>query len=91
VIKIISNNNISYLKAKSNKIKVLKTEIIFTPLLLAFPVIVALLLINDWYCRGFSMGISAFDGELMIAFIILVGNIVFDIPFVRSLIKFRKK
>ena len=80
-----------YLKAESNDIKVIKTEIIFTPLLLAFPIIVAFLLINDWYYRGFSMGISDFNGELMIAIIILIGNIAFDIPFIKSLIKIRKK
>jgi len=80
-----------YLKAKSNDIKVIKTEIIFTPLLFALPIIVAIFFINDWYCRGFSTGISAFNGEMMIAIIILVGNIIFDIPFIKSLNKFRKK
>jgi hypothetical protein len=80
-----------YLGKKHNDIKVIKTEILFTPLLIFLPIIVAGFLINDWYYRGFSMGDAAYDGELIIGVIILIGNIIFDVPFVKSLLSFRRK
>jgi hypothetical protein len=48
-------------------------------------------LINNWYFSGFSKGVSGYEGELMLAIIILVFNIIFDIPFIRTLIQFNKK
>jgi len=80
-----------YLKTNYDDLKVIKTEIVFTPLLLVLPVVVAGFLINNWFNSGFSKGISTYDGELMLAIIILVGNIMFDIPFVGSLIRYSKK
>ena len=76
-----------YLKGNADDAKLVRTEVIFTPLLILLPVFVSILFFYDWFHRGFSMGSSAYDGELILAVIILVGNILFDIPFVSSLIK----
>ena len=50
-----------------------------------------ILLIQDWYFRGYLVGSSAYDGELILAMIILIGNVLFDIPFIRSIISHKRK
>jgi hypothetical protein len=87
----MNKQKMQYMKKANNYAKVIRTEILFTPLLIVVPVIVGILLIHDWYCRGFSMNNSAFNGELILGIIILVGNIVFDIPFIKSLKTIRKQ
>lgn len=83
--KIMSGKEIEYLKIEFSDVKILRTEILFTPLLVVLPVVVSLLFIYHWFSRGISLGNPAFDGELMLGIIILVGNIIFDIPFITSL------
>jgi hypothetical protein len=87
----MEKNGEEYLKIQDNNLRIVRTEILFTPLLVFLPLITAGLLINDWFLNGFSKGISGYDGELILAIIILVFNIMFDIPFIRSLIQFKKK
>jgi len=87
----MKNKGKEYLKTDYSNLKVIKTEILLTPLLIILPLVVAGFLINNWYFSGFSKGVSGYEGELMLAMIILVFNIVFDIPFIRSLIQFNKK
>ena len=74
-----------YLKKEENYAKLLRAELLFAPLLVICPVLVSVFLINDWFIRGFSTGVSTYDGELLLAIIILSGNILFDIPFIKSL------
>jgi hypothetical protein len=81
-----------YLKTDYKNLKVIKTEILFTPLLIVFPLIIAGTLISDWYLKGYVRGnSSAFEGELILGIIILIGNIIFDIPFIKSLTRYRRK
>ena len=79
-----------YLETNYYDLKVIKTEVMLTPLLIALPLIVAVFLIDDWFFSGFSKGISERDGELLLAAIILICNIMFDIPFIGSLIQYKK-
>jgi len=74
-----------YLKKEENHAKLLRAELLFAPLLIICPVFVSVFLINDWFIRGLSTGVSTYDGELLLAIIILSGNILFDIPFIKSL------
>jgi hypothetical protein len=78
--------DMEYMRKEVNYVKVLRAEMFFTPLLVFLPLFVSCFMVYDWYIRGFSMGSSSFDAELMIGVIILFGNIVFDIPFIKSLI-----
>jgi len=78
------NKKVDYLKRKKNA-NVIKIELFFTPPLIIFPIIVSILLIQDWFYRGFTAGTSIYDGELILGLIILIGNITFDIPFLKSL------
>ena len=87
----MEKNEEEYLKNDYNNLRLVRTEILFTPLLVILPIIVAVFLINDWFFSGFSKGISEYDGELILAFIILFFNLMFDIPFIKSLIQFNKK
>ena len=74
-----------YLKKEGGNEKLLRAELLFAPILVIAPVLVSVFLINDWFVRGFSTGISRYDGEILLATIILAGNILFDIPFIKSL------
>jgi hypothetical protein len=80
-----------YLNGGSEKFRNIRTEILFTPLLVILPFVVAIFLIYDWFCRGFSQCSSIYDGELIVGVIILITNIIFDIPFIKSLIIFNRK
>ena len=86
-----NDNNMDYLNEKNNNLKVIRTEILLTPLLIFFPLLIGYLLINDWYFRGFIMGVSDFDIELTLGIIIIFINIIFDFPFVKALIRRNKK
>lgn len=74
-----------YLKVKRSDKNIVRTEILLTPLLIGLPMIIGILFICDWFYRGFLTCSPAFDGELMLGIIILVANILFDIPFIESL------
>ena len=86
----MNKQKMEYMKKGNNDAKVIRTEILFTPLLIVCPLIVSILLIYDWYVRGFSVNNSAFNGELILGIIILIGNIAFDIPLVKTLKTIKK-
>ena len=84
----MNKEKMNYMKTEiKNYNKIVRAELLFTPLLIALPLFVGVFLIYDWYIRGFSANNSAFTGQLMLGIIILIGNILFDIPFVKSLVK----
>jgi hypothetical protein len=86
----MSGNEMEYLKNSADNVKVVRTEILFTPLLIVLPLIVGYFLINDWYNRDFITSELELTGELMIGIIILAGNIMFDVPFIKFLLTRRK-
>jgi hypothetical protein len=63
----------------------LRLELWFAPALIIVPLVVSLVFLWDWYVRGYTLGISLYDGELFLGLLLLFGNLVFDIPFLRSL------
>lgn len=77
-------------KIEDNKLEAYKIELWFVPLLIIIPLVVSFYLGIDWYNRGFSQGISTYDGEVVIASIIFIGNIIFDIPFLKSFLTNKK-
>lgn len=79
-----NEGNLKYLKRRSNK-KIVRTELILAPLLITLPLIIGFLLIYDWYTRDYLLGELELIGELMLGVIIITGNIIFDIPFIRTL------
>ena len=82
----MKKKEMEYVKNQNSNTKLIKTEILFAPLLLILPFLIGIFLINDWYVRGLLEGNSAdFFGELIIGIVIIFGNIIFDIPFIRSL------
>ncbi len=83
--KIMKNKEMYYLKVKRSDKSIVRTEILLTPLLIGLPIIIGILFICDWFYRGFLTYSSVFDGELILGIIILVSNIMFDIPFIKSL------
>jgi hypothetical protein len=85
VKKIMKNKEMYYLKVKRSDKSIVRTEILLTPLLIGLPMIIGILFICDWFYRGFLTYSSVFDGELILGIIILVSNIMFDIPFIKSL------
>jgi len=74
-----------YLKLKRSDKNIVRTEIFLAPLLIGLPLIIGILFIIDWFFKGFLTCSSVFDGELMLGVIILFSNVIFDVPFIRSL------
>ena len=71
--------------------KIVRTEVIFTPLLVVAPLLVGFFLIYDWYIRDFILNELNLAGELILGIIIIIGNILFAIPFIKSLTKFSRE
>ena len=67
--------------------KIVRFEIVLTPLLVIFPFLVGFFLIYDWYNRDFLLNQFDLLGELMLGLLIIAVNIIFDIPFIRYLYK----
>ena len=80
-----------YLKKEKNFSKIIKTEILFAPFLIILPLIVGSAFIYEWFSRGFITGDSSFDFELILGIVIIIGNIMFDVPFIKSLKEHSKK
>ena len=69
----------------------LRLELWFAPWLLLVPLIVSLVFIGEWYTKGYLTNSPQYNGTLLIGLILMIGNIVFDIPFLRSLRMQKKK
>lgn len=81
-----------YIKNENSDSKIIRTEILFTPLLVFAPLAVGLLLIYDWVVRDLLINNGPdLRGELMLGIIILICNIMFDVPFIKSLRKLSQK
>ena len=85
------NESMEYIKNDKNFARLIRAELLFMPMLICIPLIVGLYLIYDWYSRGFSVNNPDFTGQLILGIIILIGNIIFDIPFIRSLKMYSSK
>jgi hypothetical protein len=77
--------DMEYIKNQNNTERVIRTEILFTPLLVFLPLFIGLVFIYDWYTRGVIEGNSGYFGTLVLGIIIVIGNLIFDIPFIKSL------
>ena len=84
--------SMKYLKNGSSNAKLIRTEILFTPLLVFAPLAFGLLLIYDWAIRDLLTNVKIdLRGELMLGIIIIICNIIFDLPFLKSLYESSKK
>ena len=84
----MNESEMEYVKKDRSFAKVIRTEILFTPLLIIFPFVVGFFLIYDWFDKGLDF---AHYGEFILGIIIIVGNIAFDVPFLKSLKELSKK
>ena len=80
-----------YVKANGNFARLIRAEILFMPILIFVPILVGIFLINDWYVRGFLLNNAQYNGEFLLGLILIIGNITFDIPFVKTMLRYRKK
>jgi len=87
----MNDQKMQYVKNINNNKKLIRTEIILTPLLVIAPIIISLLLIFDWFTRDFLTNELDLFGELMLGIIIIIVNIMFDIPFIKSLRQLSRK
>jgi hypothetical protein len=87
----MNKENMKYVKKGNNIKKLIRTEMLFTPLLIVLPLIVGFYLLFDWYFRGFIIGDASYNSQFFIGIFLIVGNIVFDIPFIISLKTFGKE
>lgn len=84
----MNKNEMEYIKKGTTFSKIIRTEILFTPLLIIFPLIVGIFLIIGWFNKELD---AAYFGSFILGIIIIIGNVAFDIPFIKSLIKLSKK
>jgi len=87
----MNKEKMQYIKNKKIYDKLVRAELLFMPILIIEPILISAFFIYDWYTRGFLLNNSAYDIELILGIIILIGNIMFDIPFVKSLKTIRKQ
>ena len=87
----MKDKNMEYLDNDYNFKRLVRTELVLMPLLIILPLIIGGFFIHEWFYRGNSIGVSDFDGQLIIGIIILVSNIMFDIPFIQDLMKFKRR
>jgi len=83
------NKKTEYLETEDGG-KRIRLEILFTPIIFTVPFIIGILLIYDWYNRDVTLNRLELEGELILGIVILIVNIIFDIPFVKSLRKTSK-
>jgi hypothetical protein len=69
----------------------LRLELWFAPLLIVVPIFVSFFFIWDWYFRGVILKISRYDGELILGLLILFGNLLCDILFIKSIKSLKRK
>ncbi len=81
----MNEEKMNYVSINKNDERVFRTELLLAPFLIFLPFIVGIIFINDWYHRGFLTDSSSFNAELILGIIIIIGNIIFDIPFIKSL------
>ena len=84
----MNEKEMEYVKKEGNISKIIRTEILLTPLLIIFPIIVGIFLINGYFYKGYD---PDYYGSLILGIIIIIGNIAFDIPFLKSLKELSKK
>ena len=87
----MNEKKMEYLENDYNYRRLVRTEILLMPLLIIAPLIVGGFFVYEWYSRGFLLNVSDFDGQLILGLIILSANILFGIPFIRDLMKLRKR
>ena len=80
-----------YIDGKKNFEKIIRTELIFAPFLIILPLFVGCWFIFDWYIRDFVLNNLDLTAELLLGIMIIFGNIIFDIPFLKSLRVFSQK
>ena len=69
----------------------LRLELWFAPSLLLVPIVVSVVFLLEWYTKGYINGSSEYNGELILGLLLLLGNLLFDIPFVRSIRTLKRK
>ena len=85
----MNEEKMKYVKNSKSNERLFRTELFLAPLLVFLPFVVGIIFVNDWYIRGFLAGYSMYDGELILGLVIIIGNILFDIPFLKSLKNFK--
>ena len=76
-----------YVKTDDSKLKLIRLELWLSPVLIITPIVISILLLWNWYLGGYIGGSPVYNGELMLALIILIGNLIFDVPLIKSLFK----
>jgi len=86
----MNNTTMDQIKHLQRKL-LLRLELWFAPVLIIIPILAGLTLMVDWYLRGGSTGSSLYDGEFLLGLLILIGNLLFDIPFLLLIRTLKKK
>jgi len=75
----------SYVKPDEKRLVVLRAELWLSPLLILAPLLVSILMIGNWYNHGYLQHTTTYNGQLIVGLLILLGNLLFGIPFLKHL------
>jgi hypothetical protein len=67
-----------------------RLELWFTPLLVIAPLVIGILILVESIGQGVVHGMAMYGSEFLLGCIILVGTLVFDVPFLRTM-RFQKR
>jgi hypothetical protein len=67
-----------------------RLELWLTPLLVVAPFVIGILLLTEWVYQGVILGSSLYEAEGLLGCLVLVGTLVFDVPFLRT-VRFRRR
>ncbi len=81
----MEEKKIEYLELETKNEKLIRVELWFAPILIILPFVLSILLIWSWVIKGYLTGTNIYDQEFFLAIIIIAVNIMFDIPFIKSL------
>jgi hypothetical protein len=75
----------TYVEPEQKRLVILRAELWLSPLLVIAPLLVSILMIGNWYTQGYTLNTLAYDGQLLLGVLILAGNLLVDIPFLKHL------
>jgi hypothetical protein len=87
----MKKNEIAYINIDLQKKQLVRAEVWSMPFFVLLPLFFSLWLLWRWYIHDSLHTTQTHTGELILGLIILIGNLIFDIPFVNLLIQQMKK
>jgi len=83
----MTQQNTEYMDTRAANEHVRRMAVLLSPVLIMTPLVISIILLVQWFIQGYLQHDARYTTELILGVVIIVGNILFDIPFVQSLRK----